>query len=1300
MAVTNQMTNNIKPFDGNGFSNWKFRIELCLEQNGVLEMLSKDLPSDTVALETFKKNDIKARCIITQCLADNVLETVKSKKTAKEIMESLKVTYSKTGLATQVQLQRKMRTMKYTGACPLSNFILEYEQIISELKNAGGKIENNEIVTQLLSAMPESYQAVTTAIDVLFCQEGSTMTLDFIKNKLLQEEDRQNKNIENNVENVAFASRKSWRFQKSYKKNTGKVSNDYDKGNITKFPYNCYGCGKKGHKRSECPNRKSGNSANCMYDHKNEPNCSCEVTKEQEISFLANTMETADENQGTVNGEQTKIVSPSSLMVSTKGTELTFIIDSGSTNHLVNSLSGKFLMNTRNVEFPINVAKKGEIIKAQRCGTLFVESEAGVPIKIDNVLECKDLAYNLLSVRKIEEQGFQVLFKNGKVTIIKDTETVAEGKLHGNLYTLVMKPKTFCANISEDMDLWHRRMGHSSHYPAKTLCDICLKGKQTRSVFHKLPEEKKSRRILEVVSSDVAGPISPPTNEGMKYYVTFIDHYSHFTHCYLMKTKNEVFEKFKEYESLVTAQFETKISRFRCDNGGEYSSSEFKSFCKAKGIQLEYNIPRNPEQNGICERFNRTLMNMVRCLLLETDIEKEFWGEAARAATYVINRTETRALTKGKTPAEVWLKRKPDLNNIRIFGSKAFVHVPKEERGKLDERSRQMIMIGYTVNGYRLWDTEHKKLITARSVIFDENCKRNVRIEIPAEIPSNNEVNGDENESKLDEPEELNEINQNQQERMDYKRSIREKKIPIRFLDYETNLMAALSTGCLSSEIPTSYEEAAKTGWTDAINEEIKNLNESETWEFSPPPTDKSVIECKWIFRKKNIQGQEIKKARLVARGFQQDPILEEDVYAPVARMMTLRVLLSIAAEEDLLINQLDVKAAFLKSDLKEPVFLKPPEGVSDCPPGYVCKLKRALYGLRQSPKCWYDCLNEHLLAMNLKRSKVDPCLYFNNTTFLLIWVDDIILLSRCSSNLIEIKCKLMQELEIRDLSNVNKITFLGLEIEKKHDCIIISQKELIKKVINHFNMNQCKPAQIPIQHKLNLKTTEHKNFKLPYKELIGSLMYIMLGTRPDLCYSVNYFSQFQNCYNENHWQHLKHVLRYLQETKNFGLKFVKIKQYLNVSAFVDADFANDENDRKSITGFLIKLGGNAIFWKSKKQGIVTLSSCEAEYVALSHCVTECIYLSQLLKDLIENDVYPMIIYEDNQACIKIATTLENKRSKHIDVRHHFIRDCVKDKRIELRYISTNEQQADLLTKALSVTKFKYLRNLLNVLNV
>jgi len=224
-------------------------------------------------------------------------------------------------------------------------------------------------------------------------------------------------------------------------------------------------------------------------------------------------------------------------------------------------------------------------------------------------------------------------------------------------------------------------------------------------------------------------------------------------------------------------------------------------------------------------------------------------------------------------------------------------------------------------------------------------------------------------------------------------------------------------------------------------------------------------------------------------------------------------------------------------------------------------------------------------------------------------------------------------------------------------------------------------------------------DLSLPYRELVGYLMYIMLATRPDLSYSIYYFSRFQNCFSQEHWTHLKHVLKYLKLTESCGLKYEKSVNQTSpiISAYVDADYANDINDRRSISGFGIKAFDNFVFWKSKKQATVSLSSSEAEYIALSDCTTECIFVAQLISEILERSAFPVILYEDNQSTIKIANTLETKRSKHIDIKHHFIRECVSNDKIQINYVSTSERIADIFTKALPAPKLEYFRNKLEV---
>lgn len=1278
---------NVRAFDGNGFSTWEYRLRLILEQKDVLSVLTEAPPTDQDALQNFRKADVKARNIIVQCLDDSILEMVKDKETAKDMMDTLRVTYEKTGISSQIILQKKLRSLKYNGRGSLLEYIVEFEKTVTELKIAGGKMETAEIITQLLSGMPDTYQSVVTALDVLFCQDNSKMTLDLVKNKLLMEEERQKKNRDDGEEeHNAFAGCK---MKRQFKVKSENQKNKEQGQSSYVFKGKCFNCGKKGHRKFECSQKK---------------NPALVAENEEDLAFITEVGTTvkSDANVNSIIDRNDRSVNITSDL---NANVINFVVDSGATCHLVDTNTGQFLINARKIFNKINVAKEGESVNTKCEGELNLKTMNGLNFTLKNVLECDKLTYNLLSVRKMEEAGLKVVFAKGKVDIFRNTQCIMSGHLKNGLYFVKFEINRQTESVlMANNILLHRRMGHSSKFPTDSLCEVCVKSKQTRKPFLKtVSEDRKAKRLLEIVSSDVCGPISPTTRDDKRYFVSFIDHYSHFAIIFLLKEKSEVTEKFIEFIAMAETQTGEKIKRIRCDNGGEYMSKRFKEVCKTKGILVDYTIAHNPEQNGVAERFNRTILENARCLIFDSKLDKSFWGDAVLTSVYLLNRIETSVLAKNLTPCELWYGYKPDYSKIRIFGCTSYVHIPQENRtSKLDERSKRMFLIGYCNNGYRLWDPIKKTVIRARSVIFDEDVPQ----ELPTEEARRSLVQI-EMGAKGTEAEKIEERAETERENFEennenIRRSTRIPKQPAYLQDYDVyydaNLMYALAAEFNFDDIPKTFEEAQATGWNEAMQEELNALQKNSTWTMVYPPPNVTIIDSKWVFSQKLVDNEVKKKARLVARGFLQ-PITEEECYSPVARMCTLRILLALVMEYDLSLNQLDVRSAFLKSKLKSTVYMKPPDGLN-CLEGQVCKLNKALYGLRESPKCWNECLNSCIINLNFTRSKVDPCLYCTKSTFLLVWVDDIIICSRSDIEVKNVKETLMSNFEIRDLTRNDKMTFLGLEIEKTGNEIKISQKLLIQKVLKHFNMDQCKTSKIPLKPKLNLKKTDlENNYKVPYKELLGSLMYIMMGTRPDLCYTICYLSRFQNCFEKEHWKILKNVLRYLKYTENFGLIYKRnnCNDKLGVYAFVDSDFAGDINDRKSTTGFILKINNNCVFWQSKKQSVVAISSCEAEYVALATCCTESLFLGQLLNDILNESVYPIIIFEDNQSTIRMANTLETKRSKHINVKYHFVRELVTEGKIQIRYVSTCDQTADLLTKALSENKFCKLRDSINI---
>lgn len=428
-----------------------------------------------------------------------------------------------------------------------------------------------------------------------------------------------------------------------------------------------------------------------------------------------------------------------------------------------------------------------------------------------------------------------------------------------------------------------------------------------------------------------------------------------------------------------------------------------------------------------------------------------------------------------------------------------------------------------------------------------------------------------------------------------------------------------------------------------------------------------------------------------MAKGYtQRHGVDYDETFSPVIRYSTIRILLALAAEKQMDIDHMDVKTAFLNGDLSETVFIEQPEGFKIQGSEHkVYKLHKAIYGLKQASKSWYEKINSVLLGkLHFRRLSSEPCVYFksNGEELLIIglYVDDIILFSTKNSAMkSEVKKRLMQEFDMKDLGPANHI--IGMRITRNEDCIFLDQSNYIKDILERFNMTDCKTAQTPMETGLKLLKADKKEDNLEYRNLIGCLMYVAVCSRPDIAHAVSMLSQFNECYNQQHWKAAKRVLRYLKGTVNHRLVFEK--SGLNISGYTDADWASCEIDRRSYTGFVFKIGKSTVSWESRKQRTVALSSTEAEYMALSDSCKEALFIRTLMYELLGN-YCSVTMFNDNQSAHKLCkNAMYHARTKHIDVRHHFIREVVNSSIIDLKYLCTSEMTADVLTKPLTKDK-------------
>lgn len=470
----------------------------------------------------------------------------------------------------------------------------------------------------------------------------------------------------------------------------------------------------------------------------------------------------------------------------------------------------------------------------------------------------------------------------------------------------------------------------------------------------------------------------------------------------------------------------------------------------------------------------------------------------------------------------------------------------------------------------------------------------------------------------------------------------------------------------------------------------------NKTWEPCDLPTGRKAIKSRWTFKTKYNANGEIErfKARLVAKGCSQKYGIDyQETFSPTVRHSSIRFLLSLAAKQDLDLDQMDVITAFLHPKLEEEIYMELPENTQSS--HRFCRLKKSIYGLKQASRVWYQELDKTLCKMGLQRAKSDPCIFFkpDSERFLIVavYVDDLLILSSNKKDKQRLKNELKQTFRMKDLGEAHHILGMRILRDRQKGIITLDQSTYIKKMLDHFGMEDCKETCTPLalnqilSKDMSPKTDEERESmkNIPYREAIGSLLYTSQGSRPDICHAVGVLSRFSNDPGQSHWSAVKRVFLYLKGTADKTLSFSKHND--NLIGYSDSDWANDKDDRRSTTGYIFCNAGGAISWNSKKQPTVALSTTESEYMALSAATQELLWLSQLSAELTGKEIKPVTLYCDNQGAIRLSSNrVLSPRAKHIDIKHHFVRDKVEEGLVNIQYVESNSNAADALTKAVS----------------
>ncbi|KAK1684531.1 hypothetical protein QYE76_045379 [Lolium multiflorum] len=523
-----------------------------------------------------------------------------------------------------------------------------------------------------------------------------------------------------------------------------------------------------------------------------------------------------------------------------------------------------------------------------------------------------------------------------------------------------------------------------------------------------------------------------------------------------------------------------------------------------------------------------------------------------------------------------------------------------------------------------------------------------------------------------------------------------------------------------NDEDPATYEEAMMSPdskkWQEAMKSEMGSMYDNQVWTLVDLPDSRKAVENKWIFKRKtNADGNiTVYKARLVAKGFRQIQGVDYDeTFSPVAKLKSVRILLAIAAFFDYEIWQMDVKTAFLNGDIEEELYMVQPKGFVDPKNAdKVCKLQCSIYGLKQASRSWNRRFDKVIKDFGFVQCHGEACIYKkvsgSSVAFLILYVDDILLIGNDIELLSSVKGYLNKCFSMKDLGEAAYILGIKIYRDRSRRLIGLSQSTYLDKILKKFRMDESKKGFLPMlpgkvlsktQGPATAEERERMN-KIPYASAVGSIMYAMLCTRPDIAHVVSLTSRYQSDPGMEHWTAVKNILKYLKRTKDMFLCYGG-DQELVVTSYTDASWNTDPDDSKSQSGYVFILNGAAVSWCSSKQCTVAKSSTESEYIAASEASSEAVWMKRFIVELgvVPSALDPLVIYCDNMGAIANAQEpRSHKKLKHIKLHFHSIREYIEDGEVKICKVHTDLNVADPLTKALPRAKHDQHQNAMGLL--
>lgn len=1264
---------------------------------------------------------------ISIALGPTQLVHVKTKETAKEAWDVLKKVHQKGGHAAFYANFTRLIGMQYKEGDDLEEHIASMVNLYSELADIGEEMKDKHFAVIILKSLPASWDSVAFLIEAMIkaSETDKPLTSEYVISMLTDENIRRH-------DQADFSSN-------SKRKNLAALHAGSNGKPDWVAKAKCFKCGKQGHLKTNCPQKKNGGSqANSAQSTQEVFSLGVYTTNLAFKSALTNVWR--------------------------------WILDSGAARHF----TGERDQLVDFVAEPLKVTIANEnVITCPGYGKMTLTLESGKKLELSGVYHLPGATASLVSVGMLIEKGCTVTFRTDKVatvtlgkktlfSTVPDTTFFLPVSQTGSSTSSPLPVLAGSSRESGGVSLMtaHRNFGHSGldslieldrqdaargfrlTDKIKEDCESCMLEKSKRAPFKTVTTPVT--RPFERVFVDL-GFVDVEDHEGRKVYFAIVDQFSTAKWVFVMKTKNadEVCAIWTKWRKNVETTYGYKIRHVRSDNGSEWVSKKFVNLLEDVGTTHECTAPYTPEQNGQVERMNGSLLTRTRTVLKASGLNKKWWSAAIVYVCYTSNRLPHPRI-KGMTPYEMLQQKKPMVGHLKPFGTTAFVHVDKSLRCKLDDTAIKGILIGYDNDqNYKIYVPELDCVVVSRNVNFSETIPSRPTVQLPEDEPVHKPAAPPSKEKEVPiptpvvegppddgweyatyktgrNPGRLEEINE------DNIIDVPRRRVPVQYgsMAQEGPVYVMLShvqdddateteigtweekrllVGVAAPDVPRTFAEAMadvdREHWKDAVAAEYDAFEAHGVLKLAKLPPGARALGTTWVFAKKTDEhGKVLRyKARLVAQGFAQRPGVDfNETFAPVARMSTIRSLFALAASERLEIESFDFDTAFLNGKMTEDVYIKVPPGYpGKFAPGDVLKLVGAMYGTKQAPREWNVAVHKLMMSLGYGQAQSDSCVYVKvvgkKRIVVVLYVDDGLIL--CSD-----KTLIASELEainkaykIKRLGRVS--TFLSIQVVHSDGGIFIHQKKYVTSICERF-LTTGGPLRSSAATPMESSTNKDASSPLyedvaQYQSAVGALQYAAQLTRPDIAAAVRALAQAVAAPTLEDWIAAKRLFRYLSQTTDFGIMFA-FDASMEIVAYSDASWADDQENRRSVGAFAMLLAGGAVSWRSKQQSLIATSTTESEMIALSDATKEVLSFRALMRDLGVTQPSSTRIFEDNSACIAIAQNPSHYgRTKHFSVITLFVRERIAFGDVHLEYCPTADMTADVLTKGLAKTAFE-----------